>query len=303
MLRALLLYLSERKTPRRLLMSLPAARKLPRRFIAGETLEDALAAIRRLNADGFEATLDHLGESVTNAAEAEATCRGYLDVMDRLRSDGLRANISVKLTALGLALDESLTLKNVQALVERACKLQAFVRIDMEGSPFTESTLRVFRNAGAPRERLGIVVQSYLRRTDRDVTDLLSRGARIRLVKGAYKEPPDIAFPDKADVDASFVNLMQKMLTGGAYHAIATHDPAMIDATLAFARQHNIGPDRFEFQMLYGVGRRLQRDLVQKGYRVRIYVPYGGEWYPYFMRRLAERPANVLFLLRSLVRG
>lgn len=303
MLRALLLYLSERKTPRRLLMSLPAARRLPQRFIAGETLDEALVAIRRLNDDGFEVTLDHLGESVTNPAEAEATCRGYLDVMERLESDGLRANISVKLTALGLELDEALALKHVQALVERASKLQAFVRIDMEGSPFTESTLRVFRNADAPRERLGIVIQSYLHRSAQDVDDLLARGARIRLVKGAYKEPPDIAFPDKTDVDASFVNLMRKMLASGVYHAIATHDPAMIDATLGFARQHNIGPDQFEFQMLYGVGRRLQRDLLQKGYRVRIYVPYGGEWYPYFMRRLAERPANVLFLLRSLVRG
>lgn len=303
MLRALLLYLSERKTPQRLLTSLPAARKLPQRFIAGETLEDALAAIRRLNADGFEVTLDHLGESVTNPAEAEATCRGYLEVMDRLRSEGLRANISIKLTALGLALDEALAVRNVQALVERACKLQAFVRIDMEGSPFTERTLRAFRNANGPRDRLGIVIQSYLRRSAQDVPDLLAYGARIRLVKGAYKEPPDIAFPGKADVDASFVNLMQKMLASGIYHAIATHDPAMIDATLGFARQHNIGPDAFEFQMLYGVGRRLQRDLRQKGYRVRIYVPYGREWYPYFMRRLAERPANVLFLIRSLLRG
>lgn len=303
MLRALLLYLSERKTPRRLLMGMPAGRKLPQRFIAGETLDDALGAIRRLNADGFEVTLDHLGESVTNPAEAEATCRGYLDVMDRLRRESLRANISIKLTALGLALDETLALKHVQALVERACRLQAFVRIDMEGSPFTENTLRVFRNANAPRDRLGIVVQSYLHRSAQDVDELLARGARIRLVKGAYKEPPDIAFPKKTDVDASFVSLMQKMLASGVYHAIATHDPAMIEATLGFARQHNIGPDQFEFQMLYGVGRRLQRDLLQKGYRVRIYVPYGREWYPYFMRRLAERPANVLFLLRSLVRG
>lgn len=303
MLRALLLYLSERKTPRRLLTKLPAARKLPQRFIAGETLEDAITAVRRLNADGFEVTLDHLGESVTNPAEADATCRGYLDVMDRLRSEGLRANISVKLTALGLALDEALTLKHVQALVDRAQNLQAFVRIDMEGSPCTEGTLRVFRNASSPRDRLGIVIQSYLRRSAKDVTDLLAYGARIRLVKGAYKEPPEIAFPDKADVDASFVSLMQKMLASGIYHAIATHDPAMLDATLAFARDHNVGSDQFEFQMLYGVGRRLQRDLLQKGYRVRIYVPYGREWYPYFMRRLAERPANVLFLLRSLVRG
>jgi proline dehydrogenase len=303
MLRAFLLYLSERSTPRRLLTGLPAARKLPQRFIAGEALEDALATIRRLNADGFDVTLDHLGESVTRPAEAEATCRGYLDVMERLQREGLRANISVKLTALGLALDEGLARQQVGALVERAGQLQTFVRIDMEGSAFTESTLRVFRLVDAPRDRLGIVIQSYLYRSEQDVDDLLARGARIRLVKGAYKEPPEIAFPKKADVDANFVKLTEKMLASGIYHAIGTHDAAMVDATLEFARRRNIGPDKFEFQMLYGVRRRLQRELLQKGYRVRIYVPYGEQWYPYFMRRLAERPANVLFLLRNLVRG
>ncbi|HEV3279339.1 MAG TPA: proline dehydrogenase family protein [Terriglobia bacterium] len=303
MLRAFLLYLSERSTPRRLLTGLPAARKLPQRFIAGEALEDALATIRRLNADGFDVTLDHLGESVTRPAEAEATCRGYLDVMERLQREGLRANISVKLTALGLALDEGLARQQVGALVERAGQLQTFVRIDMEGSAFTESTLRVFRLVDAPRDRLGIVIQSYLYRSEQDVDDLLARGARIRLVKGAYKEPPEIAFPKKADVDANFVKLTEKMLASGIYHAIGTHDAAMVDATLDFARRRNIGPDKFEFQMLYGVRRRLQRELLQKGYRVRIYVPYGEQWYPYFMRRLAERPANVLFLLRNLVRG
>ena len=301
MLRATLLYLSERKTPRRLLTSLPGARKLPQRFIAGETLPDAIAAIRRLNGDGFEVTLDHLGESVTNPAEAEATCRGYLEVMDRLQKEGLRANISIKLTALGLALDESLALKHARALVQRASQLQSFVRIDMEGSLFTERTLSVFRLAEAPPDRLGIVIQSYLRRSAQDVDDLVARGARIRLVKGAYKEPAEIAFPEKSDVDANFVKLAEKMLASGIYHAFGTHDPAMIAAVLDFARASKIGPERFEFQMLYGVGRRLQRELLQQGYRVRIYVPYGREWYPYFMRRLAERPANVLFLLRNLV--
>jgi proline dehydrogenase len=223
--------------------------------------------------------------------------------MERLQREGLRANISVKLTALGLALDEGLARQQVGALVERAGQLQTFVRIDMEGSAFTESTLRVFRLVDAPRDRLGIVIQSYLYRSEQDVDDLLARGARIRLVKGAYKEPPEIAFPKKADVDANFVKLTEKMLASGIYHAIGTHDAAMVDATLDFARRRNIGPDKFEFQMLYGVRRRLQRELLQKGYRVRIYVPYGEQWYPYFMRRLAERPANVLFLLRNLVRG
>lgn len=303
MLRALLLYLSERKTARRILTRLPAARKLPQRFIAGETLEDALASIRRLNRAGFDVTLDHLGESVTKPEDAEATCRGYLDVLDRLQNEGLRANISIKLTALGLALDESITLRHLATLVERARQYRTFVRIDMEGSAYTESTLRVFRLANAPRDLLGIVIQAYLYRSEKDVDDLVATGARVRLVKGAYNEPAEIAFAKKADADANFVKLMQKLLGSGAYHAIATHDPAMIAATRDFARAHNIGPDRFEFQMLYGVGRRLQRQLLQQGYRVRIYVPYGHQWYPYFMRRLAERPANLLFLLRSLLRG
>jgi proline dehydrogenase len=303
MLRALLLYLSERRTPQAILTRLPGARKLPQRFVAGATLEDALVGIRRLNAGGFEVTLDHLGEAVTHPADAEATCRGYLDVMDRLKNQGLRANISIKLTALGLALDEKLALKHVRSLVERARQLAAFVRIDMEGSPFTESTLRVFELADAPPDRLGIVIQSYLYRSEHDVDHLLARGARIRLVKGAYKEPAAIAFPQKSAVDANYVKLMQKMIASGVYHAFGTHDRAMIGATLDFARACKVGPDQFEFQMLYGVGRRLQRELVEQGYRVRIYVPYGQQWYPYFMRRLAERPANVLFLLRSLLRG
>lgn len=303
MLRALLLYLSESPAARRFLLRMPGARKLPERFIAGEMLADALAAVIRLRDGGFEYTLDHLGESVTDAPAAEATCRGYLAILDRLAHEGQRPNISVKLTALGLALDDDLARRNVAALAERARRHHGFVRIDMEGSPYVERTLQTFRSVDAPRETLGIVVQSYLYRTEKDVDDLLAMGARVRLVKGAYKEPAEVAFPRKADVDASFVKLMQKLLASGGYHAIATHDPALIAATRDFASRRKIDPGRYEFQMLYGVQRGLQRELVRQGYRVRIYVPFGAQWYPYFMRRLAERPANVLFLLRNLMRG
>jgi len=303
MLRALLLYLSERKTPRQLLLRLPGARKLPQRFIAGVTLADALATVIRLKDAGFGFTLDYLGEGVHEPAAAGATCRSYLAILDRLAHEGFRPNISIKLTALGLALDEALARRHLELLAERARRHHGFVRVDMEGSPYVEATLRAFRETDASRESLGVVIQSYLRRSAADVEALIASGARVRLVKGAYKEPAEVAFPNKKDVDANFVRLAEKLLASGGYHAIATHDPAMIKATQDFARRQKIGPDRYEFQMLYGVRRHLQRELLRQGYRVRIYVPYGEQWYPYFMRRLAERPANVLFLLRSLIRG
>jgi proline dehydrogenase len=302
MLRSLLLYLSERETPKRLLTRLPGARKLTERFIAGESVEEMLAAVRRLNRDGFEVTLDHLGESVSDQADAEDACRAYLAVLDRLKREGLRSNISIKLTALGLAFDEALARRHLAAIAGRARELHTFVRIDMEGSAYTEQTLAAFRAVDAPRDVLGVVIQSYLYRSEKDADDLIAFGARVRLVKGAYKEPADIAFEKKSAVDANFVKLMQKLLASGGYHAIATHDSKMVAATQDFARREKIGPDRFEFQMLYGVRRRLQRTLLREGYRVRIYVPYGSQWYPYFMRRLAERPANVYFLIRNLFR-
>jgi proline dehydrogenase len=303
MLRATLLYLSESKRARRLLLRLPGARNLPQRFIAGETLADALAAVIRLKDAGFQFTLDRLGESVTDAEAARATCGDYLRILDRLAHEGLRPNISIKLTALGLALDEQLARRNLAAIAERARKHGGFVRIDMEGSSYVESTLRTFRETAAPRDSLGVVIQAYLRRSERDIDDLVAMGARVRLVKGAYQEPAKIAFPDKKDVDANFVKLAEKLLASGGYHAIATHDPDMIGATRDFARRQKIGAERYEFQMLYGVSRHLQRELIAQGYRMRIYVPFGSQWYPYFVRRLAERPANVLFLLRNLIRG
>ena len=303
MLRSLLLYLSEKEAPKKILTGHSWGRRLAGRFIAGDTLEDAVRAVRALNAEGFDATLDCLGESVHDAAAAKEACEVYLGVLDRLAAERLRSNVSIKLTQLGLAIDERLTLQHLAALVERAKKDTNFIRIDMESSAYTESTLRVFRQINAPREVLGIVIQSYLRRSEQDVADLVKRGARIRLVKGAYQEPPDLAFPRKVDVDANFVKLMKMMLASDAYHAIATHDDRMIAATLDFARERGLAADHFEFQMLYGIRRQLQRDLLKQGFRVRVYVPYGKQWYAYFMRRLAERPANLIFLLRNFFRA
>ena len=273
------------------------------RFIAGENLEDAVRAVRQLNAEGFDVTLDHLGESVQAAPEAEGACQVYLGILDRLAAEGLRSHISIKLTQLGLAMDKDLAGRLLGALAQRAAFHKTFVRIDMESSAYTEGTLRVFYQVNAPRDVLGVVIQSYLYRSANDVEELVKRGARVRLVKGAYQEPPVVAFPRKADVDANFVKLMEALLTSGGYHAIATHDPRMIASTQAFARAHGMTANQFEFQMLYGIRRQLQRDLLRQGYRVRVYVPYGREWYAYFMRRLAERPANLTFLLRNLFRG
>lgn len=303
MLRSLLLYLSDLDGPKKLLMGNPLGRRLASRFIAGEELADALRVIRRLNSEGFMVTLDCLGESVHEAAAAEAACQTYLQLLERLAAEKLDSHVSVKLTQLGLAIDEGLARRNLARLVESAARHHNFVRVDMEGSAFTDATLRVFCSVDAPRDGMGIAIQSYLRRTEADVEELLQRGVRIRLVKGAYKEPPDIAFARKRDVDRNYRKLTEKLLASGIYHAIATHDERIIAATERFAREQGIAPEKFEFQMLYGIRRQLQRTLVQQGWRVRLYVPYGREWYPYFMRRLAERPANLFFLMRNLFRA
>ncbi len=303
MLRSLLLYLSERETPKKLLLRYSLGRRLARRFIAGEELADAVRAVRHLTAEGFNVTLDYLGESVDEPRQAEEACEVYLSILDRLAAEGIKSHISVKLTQLGLIIDEQLACRNLRAICERAARYHNFVRIDMESSAHTEATLRLFRELNAMRDVLGIVIQAYLYRSERDVEELLKCGARIRLCKGAYKEPPELAFPRKKDVDANFVRLAERLLASGYYHAVATHDLKMIAAAQAYAHAHGIGIDCFEFQMLYGIRRRLQRDLLRDGYRVRVYVPYGRQWYPYFMRRLAERPANLLFLLRNLLRG
>jgi proline dehydrogenase len=302
MLRSLLLFLSEREAPKMFLLRSSLGRRLAARFIAGEELADAVVAVRRLSAAGFAVTLDYLGESVHEARHAEEACQVYLSILDRLVAENLQSHVSVKLTQLGLAIEEALARRHLEAICQRAAQYGNFVRVDMESSAYTDATLRVFRAVGAPREVLGIVIQAYLYRSERDVEELLREEARIRLCKGAYQEPSKLAFPRKADVDRNYIKLMEIMLRSGHYHALATHDPRMVAATQAFARAHGIGVDRFEFQMLYGIRRRMQRELLDQGYRVRVYVPYGGQWYPYFMRRLAERPANLLFLLRNLLR-
>jgi len=302
MLRSTLLYLAEKQTPKKILTGHALGRRMAARFIAGEEVEDALKVIRRLNAEGFMVTLDYLGESVQEAAEAQAATQVYVHLLERLAAEGLHSHLSVKLTQLGLAIEERLACRHLSMLCECAARHHNFVRVDMEGSAFTEATLRTFRTVNAPREVAGIVIQSYLYRSDRDVEELLEWGARIRLVKGAYDEPGEIAYRRKRDVDRSFARLMERMLASGVYHAIATHDERLIAATREYARAHGISPQRYEFQLLYGIRRDLQRNLLRQGERVRLYVPYGRQWYPYFIRRLAERPANVLFLLRNLFR-
>ena len=302
MLRSLLLYLSEREFPKRFLTRHALGRRLASRFIAGEELEDALSAVRRLNAESFAATLDYLGESVHEAGAAEDACQVYLTLLDRLAAEKLNSHISIKLTQLGLAIDEDLARRNLAKICERAALYHNFARVDMEGSAVTEATLRVFHAVNPPRDVLGIAIQSYLYRSEKDIENLRACGARVRLVKGAYHEPPEIAFPHKADVDRNFQKLTELLLASGTYHAIATHDERLIAAAQEFARRQGISCDAFEFQFLYGIRRQLQRNLLRQGWRVRIYVPYGRQWYPYFMRRLAERPANLLFLMRNLLR-
>jgi len=274
-----------------------------RRFIAGETVEEAIADAREVEAAGLTQTLDYLGESVASMAEADGATRSYLGVIDAIAKAGIGRNISLKLTQLGLTVDRATSVDNLRRVLDAAAVHDFFVRVDMEGSAFTAVTLDILETMQQQGYRnVGAVLQSCLRRTADDARRLNALGMRVRLVKGAYQEPKAIAYRAKAEVDAAFVALTQLLLAEGTYPAIATHDPAMIAATQAFARQHGVANDRWEFQMLYGIRRDLQAALVAEGYRVRVYIPFGGEWFPYFMRRLGERPANIGFVLRSLVR-
>jgi proline dehydrogenase len=273
-----------------------------RRFIPGESADEAIDAARRIEASGFTTTLDLLGESVRTMAEAAAATRAYQSVIDRVVASGTSRNLSVKLTQLGLTVDRATAVDNMRRLLDAARVHDFFVRIDMEGSAYTQVTLDVFETVWQQEYRnAGVAIQSYLPRSARDVERLNALGARVRLVKGAYREPKTVAYRDKRQVDAAFVELMQVLLTEGVSPAIATHDPAMIDATTRFASRRGIAADRFEFQMLYGIRRDLQARLLAEGYRVRIYIPFGREWFPYFMRRLGERPANVGFVIRSIL--
>ncbi|MDQ3803823.1 MAG: proline dehydrogenase family protein [Acidobacteriota bacterium] len=280
-------------------------KKMTTRFVAGETIEETVEAIRALNRLGCTASFDHLNESVTSAAEAEAEVREYLKILSRIDDTGIRSNVSIKLTQFGLGFDKDLAYRNARTVVEEAARRGNFVRVDMEDSAVTQVTLDIFRRLREEFDlnTVGIVVQSYLRRTESDVRELLKIPARIRLCKGAYNEPPEVAFPDKRDTDENYVRCMKLLLESGVYHGIATHDERMIDATVNFARQRGLAKDAFEFQMLYGVRRDLQEKLARDGWPVRVYVPYGRHWYPYFMRRLAERPANVWFVLKNMLKG
>ena len=303
--RSTLLYLSRREGLKDFATRFAPFKRMTARFVAGETLEEAARAIRHLNDIGCTASFDHLNESVATVEETEGEVREYLRILQAIDDTGIRSNVSIKLTQFGLEIDPELTYRNARTVVEDATRRGNFVRIDMESSHVTQVTLDIFRRLRAEfgLNDVGIVVQSYLRRTYTDVEELLKIPARIRLCKGAYNEPPEVAFPDKKDVDENYVRLMQLLLSSGVYHGIATHDPRMLDETVAYAEREGIGKDAFEFQMLYGVRRDLQEQLARDGYRMRVYVPYGKTWYPYFMRRLAERPANVWFVLKNMFKG
>jgi proline dehydrogenase len=281
-------------------------RRMSSRFVAGMEIGDALRVAEAVNRQGILVTLDSLGESVNSEVDAQKAADIYHELLDQINAQKVNANVSVKLTQMGLELDPELAEGIALSLTEHAKSLGNFVRIDMEDSSLTQVTLDIVRRINARpnlRGAIGIVIQSYLYRSQTDIEQLTTEGIRVRLCKGAYKEPAEVAFPAKADVDENYVKLSQVLLESPIYHGLATHDEAMIAAAKVFAKQHNIEPSRFEFQMLYGVRRDLQRKLVAEGYNVRVYIPFGREWYPYFMRRLAERPANVIFLAKNFFRN
>jgi proline dehydrogenase len=301
MLRRTILYLSRHKTLRNWVETSPSARRLSSRFVAGSQLADALEVCRRMHADGITATLDYLGENVNSLDEAAACRDMYLRMLHALQAANVEPNVSIKLSQFGLDLSESACAENVAALVKAAAAIGGFVRIDMESSQYTDRTLALVTRLHGEYGACGAVVQAYLRRSAGDVERLESRRIRVRLTKGAYLEPPEVAFASKAQVDRSYLELAQSLLTFGEYPAIATHDEHIIGTLENFIAGRGIAKDRFEFQMLYGIRRDLQRRLIQDGYRLRLYVPFGEAWYPYFMRRLAERPANLLFFVRQLL--
>jgi proline dehydrogenase len=303
--RSALLYLARKEGLKNFATRFRPFKKMTTRFVAGEDIEEAIAAIREINAKGATASFDHLNESVASAAETEEEVREYLRILARIDETGIRSNVSIKLTQFGLEIDPELAYRNARQVVEDAARRGNFVRIDMESSSVTQVTIDIFKRLRSEfgLNDVGIVLQSYLRRTYDDVQDILKIPARIRICKGAYNEPPEVAFPDKKDTDENYVRIMKVLLTSGVYHGIATHDPKMIEATTKFVKQEGIAKDAFEFQMLYGVRRDIQVKLAQAGYNVRVYVPYGKHWYPYFMRRLAERPANVWFVLKNMFKG
>ena len=304
MLRQAFLYLSNQQNIFRFVRNNRFAKRLAQRFVAGETLDEAIAAVEPLNKKGITASLDLLGESVHTEREAQAATREILTMLDRIDERRVQANVSLKLTQMGLDISEELCVAHMHDVVGRARDLRTFIRIDMEDSTYTERTLRLFEDRLHPSygDHVGIVLQSYLYRTLADVERAIAIRARVRLCKGAYKEPATVAYPEKADVDANYVRCMHKLLSEGNYPALATHDDRIIKEATRYVRANKIGPERFEFQMLYGVRRDLQERLVREGWRVRVYVPFGTQWYPYLMRRLAERPSNIAFITGNVVR-
>lgn len=304
MLRAAFHWLSEQPRIFRFVRRNRLARHFASRFVAGETVESAVAALRDLNSAGLSASLDLLGESVQKPDEARHARDTYVQILDRIRTAGANANVSVKLTQMGLDIDESLCLDNMRAIIGKAKEHGSFVRIDMEQSAYTAKTLQLFTDVLHPEfgDAVGVVLQSYLRRTSADVDLMIGLGARVRLCKGAYKEPESAAFPDMRDVDANFVSCMERLIEHGNYPGIATHDVDIIERAKSFTKSKAIPPARYEFQMLYGVRRDLQHRLRRDGYNMRVYVPFGTHWYPYLMRRLAERPANVAFIVANVVK-
>ena len=309
MLRNLLIRLSKSQLARRWISSFPPSRRVAQRFVAGETLADAVRTVQTLNGQGRLATLNHLGEHTETEADAHRTASEYADILKTIDAEALDANVSVKPKQMGLELGEDVCFETIRTVAGHAQNLDNFVRIDMEDSGTVDTTLRIYdRLLEAGFDNVGLVIQAYLFRSKGDVRRLAEAGANIRFCKGAYAEPPSVAFPDKRDVDESFRSLLQQMwssaaLEQGAYAAVATHDERLIRWCESYAETHGVPRDRFEFQVLYGVRRDLQRELIEKGYRVRVYVSYGTEWYPFFMRRLAERPANMIFIARQLFRS
>jgi len=309
-LRNILIYLSHATWARDLISTLPVAKQVAGRFVAGETAEDAMSTTQTLNQQGRLVTLDYLGESVSDSAEAIASKDEILSLFKKIHDTGVQANVSIKLTQLGLKINKELALDNLRQILTEARKYNNKVRIDMEESQTVDATLDIYRTLRDQEgfNNVGVVIQSYLYRSEKDVCQLVNEGAWVRLCKGAYAEPPEVAFPNKADTDANYIKLLQMMLTeearkNGMYIGLATHDENMIQAAIQYVREHNIPPEAFEFQMLYGIRRELQEKLVQEGYQVRIYVPYGTAWYPYFVRRLAERPANLWFFISNFFRS
>ena len=303
--RSALIWLSRQEGLKDFATSFRLFKKLTTRFVAGDTVDEVIPIIREINRENSTASFDHLNESVESETEAEREVAEYLNILAKIDEQKVKSNVSIKLTQFGLGLDPELAYRNARRVVEEAHRRGNFVRVDMEDSSVTQTTIDIFKRLRAEfgLNDVGIVLQSYLYRTFADAQELVKLPARIRICKGAYFEPPEVAYAEKKDVDANYVKVMQLLLSSGTYHGIATHDPKMIDATIDFAQREGIGKEKYEFQMLYGIRRDLQHKLARDGFNLRIYVPYGKHWYPYFMRRLAERPANIWFVMKNLAKG